>query len=104
MAQLSSTSMHPPGQQRSTAHLEAEGCLELWVRDVCLGHAQTCGPDEALILWRLAGEARAHKCDLGDHALPALLLTLAGLEHLEHLVLCHGAHLVGVGVGVGDVM
>ena len=53
----------------------------------------TCGADEALILWRLAGEAATHKGDLGQHALPLLLLPLARPHDLEHLVLSDGPHL-----------
>lgn len=53
----------------------------------------TCGADEALILWRLAGEAATHKGDLRQHALPLLLLPLARPHDLEHLVLSDGPHL-----------
>lgn len=40
---------------------QLKGALELRVRDVRLGEAHPSGPDEALILWRLAGEALAYK-------------------------------------------
>mmetsp|Transcript_16596 Transcript_16596/g.27982 ORF Transcript_16596/g.27982 Transcript_16596/m.27982 type:complete len:203 (-) Transcript_16596:547-1155(-) len=79
-------------------NIEHERALELGVCGVNLGHAHSCGPDESLVLWRLPGEALAHECRLCDHPLPALLHPLTRPQHLEHFVLCHGAHF-----GKGDL-
>jgi len=63
------------------------------VRDVRLFEAQRRRSHESLVLWRLSCEALTHVCDLVDHSLPALLLALARLHHLEHLVLACRRHL-----------
>lgn len=74
-------------------NVQVEGGFELWVGDVGPLEAQAHGADEALVLWGLAGEALPHERDLGDHALPGLLLPLPRAQHLEHLIVRHGLDL-----------
>ena len=54
---------------------------------------KTCWSDEALVLWRLAGEALADEGHLGDHALPLVLLALTCGQHAEHFGIGDGLHL-----------
>lgn len=65
--------------------------------DVGLGHTESHRANEALELDGLAGESLADERGLVDHALPALVLVLSGLDDLEHLLLGNTADL-----GKGD--
>lgn len=56
---------------------------------VCVFEPEAHGPDESLVFWRLSGEVFTDEADLVDSALPALALTLARTDHLEHLGLGH---------------
>ena len=48
--------------------VQLEGRLQLWVRHICLLHAQAGRSDEALVLGSLPGEVVAHKRTFCDHS------------------------------------
>lgn len=61
---------------------------------VCFFEPEAHRSDESLVFWRLPCEVFAHEADLVDPALPALALSLARADHLEHLGLGHRLHLL----------